>query len=120
MTRRTTAFVLVGLLVTLLLAGVASFYASDSPDGLERVAADRGLDAAEQPSGVEESPLSGYSTDGIGDDRLAGGTAGVIGVIAAFTVGTGLALALRRRDNDPDGREHPRAPAHQVDTGPPR
>lgn len=120
MTRRTTAFVLVGLLVALLLAGVVSFYASGSPDGLERVASDRGLDAAEQPSRAEESPLSGYRTDGIADDRLAGGIAGVVGVIATFTVGTGLVLALRRRGDDPAGPAHPRAPASEVDTGQPR
>jgi cobalt/nickel transport system permease protein len=119
-TRRTTAFVLVGLLVALLLAGVVSFYASGSPDGLERVASDRGLDAAEQPSRAEESPLSGYRTDGIGDDRIAGGIAGVVGVVATFTVGTGLAMALRRRGDDPDGRVSDRAPASEVDTGPAR
>jgi hypothetical protein len=119
-TRRTTAFVLVGLLVALLLAGVVSFYASDSPDGLEQVAADQGLDAAEQPSGAEESPLSGYRTDGIGDDRLAGGIAGVVGVVATFTVGTGLALAARRRGDGVDGRARRSAPASPLNTGPPR
>ena len=36
-------FLLAGLLASLLLAGVASFYASSSPDGLEKVAEDIGF-----------------------------------------------------------------------------
>jgi len=97
--RRTTAFVLVGLLVALLVAGVASSYASDSPDGLEQVAADHGLDAAEQPSGAESSPVSGYRTDGIDSDRVSTGTAGVIGVCLTFAAATAVTLAVRRRSD---------------------
>ena len=33
--RRTTGFLLAGLLVALVVAGIGSYYASGSPDGLE-------------------------------------------------------------------------------------
>ncbi|HEX6514232.1 MAG TPA: PDGLE domain-containing protein, partial [Nocardioidaceae bacterium] len=40
---RTRTFLVVGFLVALLLAGVVSYYASGSPDGLNRVAQDNGF-----------------------------------------------------------------------------
>jgi cobalt/nickel transport protein len=36
-------FIIIGLLLSVLLAGGASFYASSSPDGLEKVAGDIGF-----------------------------------------------------------------------------
>ena len=73
----------------LLLAGVASYYASEHPDGLEHVAEKTGfLDSAED-SPTSDSPLAGYSTEGVDDERLSGGVAGVVGV--------GLVLLARRR-----------------------
>ena len=36
-------FIFVGLLISALLAGGASFYASSNPDGLEKVATDIGF-----------------------------------------------------------------------------
>ena len=96
MTRRTSAVVVAGLLVALALAGVVSGWASGSPDGLERVAADTGMDAEARESGVDTA-LSGYQTDGIDDDRWSAGVAGVAGVAVAFATFGGLTLLLRRR-----------------------
>lgn len=89
--------VLIGLVVTVLLAGVVSFYASGSPDGLERVAEDRGFMHTAEDSPVAGSPLADYGTRGIGDERLSGGLAGVAGVAIVLALGTGLAYAVRRR-----------------------
>ena len=44
----TRALVVVGVLVALLLAGVASYYASSDPDGLNRVAEDQGIAQTER------------------------------------------------------------------------
>ena len=54
-------FLLVGVLVALLLAGVASYYASSDPDGLDRVAQDHGIARTEEDHGAEEgrSPATG-------------------------------------------------------------
>lgn len=93
----TRVLVLVGLAVALLLAGVVSFYASSSPDGLNRVAEDQGISAAEKKHGAEDGPLAGYETNGVADGRLSGGLAGVIGSLVVLTIAGGVAYGVRRR-----------------------
>jgi cobalt/nickel transport system permease protein len=86
-----------GLLTTLVLAGFVSFYASASPDGLERVAADKGIDEKAQEHGAADSPLAGYGVKDVDDARVSGGLAGVIGVGVTVAAGSGVFWAVRRR-----------------------
>ncbi|MFI8827682.1 energy-coupling factor ABC transporter permease [Streptomyces sp. NPDC053431] len=86
-----------GVVTALVLAGFVSFYASASPDGLEKVAADKGIDAKVQPHAAADSPLADYGVKDVSDARLSGGLAGVIGVGATLAVGTGAFWAVRRR-----------------------
>ncbi|MGI5352906.1 energy-coupling factor ABC transporter permease [Streptomyces sp. CA-250714] len=95
--RSTRALWISGLVVTLLCAGGLSFYASSSPDGLERVAADNGIDKKEEKHAAEDSPLADYGVKDIADTRLSGGLAGVIGVGATLVVGSGVFFVVRRR-----------------------
>lgn len=88
---------LVGLVVALLVAGVASYYASGHPDGLERVAEQAGFLDTARDSAAADSPLADYRTDGIDDARLSGGVAGVVGAVVVLVLTAGLAWALRRR-----------------------
>ncbi|HET6627087.1 MAG TPA: PDGLE domain-containing protein [Nocardioidaceae bacterium] len=94
---RTRSFVLVGVLVALLLAGVVSFYASSSPDGLERVAEDHGFAKTAGEHDTGDSPLADYSTKGVDDARLSGGLAGVTGAVVVLLLAGGLAWTVRRR-----------------------
>jgi hypothetical protein len=88
--------VAVGLVLSLVLAGGVSYYASSQPDGLEKVAGDVGfLDSAEE-SAVKDSPLAEYGVAGIENERLSGGLAGVIGVASTAAISFGLFYALRR------------------------
>jgi len=88
--------VAVGLVLSLVLAGGVSYYASSQPDGLEKVAGDVGfLDSAEE-SAVKESPLAEYGVAGVENERLSGGLAGVIGVASTAAISFGLFYALRR------------------------
>lgn len=89
---------LVGLLITLFLAAVVSFYASSSPDGLEKVASDKGLSQNEQEHDLADSPLADYQTKGVDNARLSSGLAGIAGVAITLALGTGLAFAVRRRE----------------------
>ncbi|WP_240917148.1 PDGLE domain-containing protein [Nocardioides sp. HDW12B] len=96
-----TRLVLAGLLVaTLLMAGVVSFYASSAPDGLDRVSQDEGFAATEKEHGSAGSPLSDYTVDGVEDERVSGGLAGVLGVGVVLTLTAGIAYAVRRRPGD--------------------
>ncbi|MFK0255922.1 energy-coupling factor ABC transporter permease [Streptomyces sp. NPDC090445] len=86
-----------GLATALVLAGIVSFYASASPDGLEKVAADQGIDQNVTEHAAAGSPLADYGVKDVDDARLSGGLAGVIGVGATVAVGTGVFWAVRRR-----------------------
>lgn len=86
-----------GLVAALLLAGFVSYYASASPDGLEKVAADKGIDENVKEHGAADSPLADYGVKDISDARLSGGLAGVIGVGVTVAVGSGVFWAVHRR-----------------------
>jgi cobalt/nickel transport system permease protein len=86
-----------GLVTALVLAGFVSFYASANPDGLEKVAADKGIDKRAEEHAAKDSPLADYGVKDISDARLSGGLAGVIGVGATIAVGSGVFRAVRRR-----------------------
>ncbi|MFE9995681.1 energy-coupling factor ABC transporter permease [Streptomyces avermitilis] len=86
-----------GLVTSLVLAGFVSFYASASPDGLEKVAKDQGIDAKARKHHTEDSPLAGYGVKDVSDARISGGLAGVIGVGITVVAGTGVFWAVRRR-----------------------
>jgi cobalt/nickel transport protein len=96
----TRALVVTGVLVALVLAGVVSYYASPAPDGLNRVAQDQGFAETERSHASNDSPLAGYDTDGVRDQRLSGGVAGVAGSLLVLVLAGGLALAVRRRGTD--------------------
>ncbi|MET9604416.1 energy-coupling factor ABC transporter permease [Streptomyces sp. NPDC006512] len=98
--RSTRAVWLTGLATALVLAGVVSFYASASPDGLEKVAADKGIDEKVEDHAAADSPLADYGVKDVENPRLSGGLAGVIGVGVTVAVGTGIFWTVRRRRAD--------------------
>lgn len=97
-------------LVALLIAGLVSYLASPSPDGLDSVVRDGCTEAGDQLTGeciaqnadehaLEEGPLAGYT---VGGDEGLSGISGVIGVLATLLVAGGLFWLLRpRRGRDP-------------------
>ncbi|ADU06990.1 hypothetical protein ML5_1452 [Micromonospora sp. L5] len=119
MSKRHWPFVLGGLLVALLLAGVVSNYASSHPDGLDSsllkgctVNADDEITGGSCPAQqakdheLADSPLADYGVRGIGNDFLSTGLSGVLGVLLTFALGGGLFWLARRR-----GPATPAAPA---------
>lgn len=91
-------FHVVALAVAVGLAVGISPYASSSPDGLERVAKDKGfVDDGRLHSLQDDSPIPGYAFPGIGDPRLATALAGFTGTLLVALAGFGGAYAVRRR-----------------------
>ncbi|MFJ4006704.1 energy-coupling factor ABC transporter permease [Streptomyces sp. NPDC090023] len=95
-----------GLVTSLVLAGFVSFYASANPDGLEKVAHDKGIDRKTEPHHSSDSPLADYGVKDVANARLSGGLAGVIGVGVTVVAGSAIFWAVRRR------RDHDTSPAN--------
>jgi cobalt/nickel transport protein len=103
-------FLLGGLLVAIGLALVVSGFASSSPDGLDKVATDKGFLETARDHRFANGPLADYAVKGVDNERLSTGLSGLIGVLITF--GLGLALfalvrALRPRDRDSDPTRAP-------------
>ena len=96
----TRTLLLTLLLASLLIAGVASFYASGHPDGLEFVAGETGFLDSAGDSRAAGSPFADYQTSWLDDARLSGGLAGVLGAVVVLLLASVLAYAVRRRGSD--------------------
>ena len=88
-------FFLVGLLVSFLVAGFFSFYASSQPDGLQKATAEQGLDLTVVDSANAESSLANYGVAGIENERLSAFLGGAIGVAVVGIAGTGIYFWVR-------------------------
>ena len=94
------AFVLGGLAVALALAFFVSPEASSAPDGLEKVAIDKGFIDTGTDHALRDLPTADYGVKGVHNERLGTGLAGILGVLVTFAVGTGvLMVALRARSH---------------------
>ncbi|WP_373231995.1 PDGLE domain-containing protein [Cohnella sp.] len=90
---------LIMAILTVIVAGVISYFASPHPDGLERVAENNGfIDKAKEPSWI--AWIQGYELPGIQVPILKVGLAGIVGVALMFLVLYGLTKTLTRREED--------------------
>jgi PDGLE domain len=94
---RNRKFLIAGMAVALFVAAVVSYYASSAPDGLEKVAADKGINVNEKDHPLGDAPFADYSSEGIENERLSGGLAGIAGVALTFVIGGALFVVVRRR-----------------------
>lgn len=80
--------------VSLLLAGVVSYFANSNPDGLDHVTEVHGIAAH-----AKESPTSGslFADYAVGGDSRFTGVAGVLGVVVTLVLAGGLFWLLRKR-----------------------
>ncbi|MDP3014191.1 MAG: PDGLE domain-containing protein [Candidatus Subteraquimicrobiales bacterium] len=91
-------FILVGLFVSLFLAIFISPFASPYPDGLERVAEDKGfLEKSEVFQAGKHAPIPDYAVPGLAEEKVATAMAGLVGTVAVFLVGYGLAFVIKKR-----------------------
>jgi len=94
---RVGVFLLAGLAITAVVAGLLSFFASSNPDGLEYVAGDQGFLASAKDSAVGEFLLADYGEVG----GIPVGIAGLIGVAVTVALGWLLFRWLGRRSSQP-------------------
>ncbi|MFN2588297.1 MAG: PDGLE domain-containing protein [Actinomycetota bacterium] len=78
-----------------ILAALAAPFASEAPDGLQRVARDEGFAAAEQPHTFDDGPVAGYEVEGVGGETSRGLSA-LAGVVVAFATAIAACWTLAR------------------------
>lgn len=84
-----------GVLILALFLALLSPLASSSPDGLERVAEDKGFMETAREAVFEIIP--DYVLPGVGNEAGATILAGIIGTLMLFGIGYGLAQLLKAR-----------------------
>jgi len=89
--------ILVGLLIALVIGGLISLFASFSPDGLEKVAQDKGFLHFGEIDSALKAPFAGYMVPKIPSDKTANSLAGIFGTLIVFAVTYFLARQLKKK-----------------------
>jgi hypothetical protein len=102
MSRQTRNFLIAGLAVSLLMGGVISYWASSNPDGLERVAADKGFlhKATENDTQKGLAVIPDYEVPGVKHDFLKVSLAGIIGTVLCFGLALLVGWLVKRRGKE--------------------
>jgi cobalt/nickel transport protein len=85
-----------GLGAALAIAAFASPFASSSPDGLERVAEDKGF--INKARSTINSPIPGYLLPGVKHEGLATSAGGIAGTFLTFGIIYGLGKVVVARN----------------------
>jgi cobalt/nickel transport protein len=91
--------ILFGLFAALFLALILSPFASSVPDGLERVAEDKGFLEKGEVQPAMTSPIPDYSWPGIKSEKLATSAAGLMGTVLVFGAAYGFGALLKKKEN---------------------
>lgn len=103
----TRTFVVLGLVAAVAVAFFLAPRASSAPDGLEKVAAEQGIDAAAGDHALADGPLADYEVAGVEDEGLSTGLAGVLGVVLTFAIGIGGFGLMRRFGRPVEAADRP-------------
>jgi hypothetical protein len=91
-------FTVFALAVAIALGTAFSPFASGSPDGLEKVAQDKGfVDRGRLAAVQQEAPAPDYAFPGVDDPRVATALAGFAGTLGVFLLAAGVVAVARRR-----------------------
>ncbi|WP_218080406.1 PDGLE domain-containing protein [Anthocerotibacter panamensis] len=100
MTRPKRNWLLGGLVVALLVAALVSPWASQNPDGLNKVAQDQGFSAQATQTPAEHLPFfqifESYALRGIENRAVAKALAGAAGTLLVFGLAWGVGAMMRR------------------------
>jgi hypothetical protein len=90
----------IGLLVAIVIAVVASQFASSNPDGLEYVAEQEGFAETAEDHALADTPLADYGENLTDSGWVNTAVAGLLGTLATLGVGYGVFWLARRTRGD--------------------
>jgi hypothetical protein len=108
------AILVIGGLAIALFITLFSPFASSSPDGLERVAENKGFIETQKAPPYEI--IADYAFPWVGNEKAATVLAGMTGVLLVAAVASGLALGLQRAGKRRPGGANGRQTAADSDT----
>jgi len=88
--------ILFALSAAIFLALLISPFASKWPDGLERVARDKGFSKKAEVKPALVSPIPDYAWPGFKSEKLAASFAGAAGTLFVFFAGYAVAALLKK------------------------
>ena len=90
-------FLVIGIVAAVALVILLAPNANANPDGLEKVAADNGIDSGATDQALADGPFADYGVSGVDNTWVATWIAGGLGVAASFVMCAGLVFLVRRR-----------------------
>ena len=97
----TLAFILIGIAAAVALVVFLAPNANPNPDGLQKVAADQGIDSDARDHALADRPLADYGLSGVDNRYVGTWVAGLTGVALTFVMGAGLVFVVRRARRAP-------------------
>jgi cobalt/nickel transport system permease protein len=91
------AFLAIGIVAAVALVILLAPNANPDPDGLEKVAADTGIDSQVRDHAFADGPFADYGVSGVDNTWVATWIAGGLGVTATSVLCAGLVVLVRRR-----------------------
>lgn len=88
--------IVIGLAAALFLALILSPFASPWPDGLEKVAEEKGFLAKGEEKPALAAPVPDYAWPGVKSEGNATRIAGAVGTLVCFVVALGAAALMRK------------------------
>jgi cobalt/nickel transport system permease protein len=92
----TLAFILIGIAAAVALVIFIAPNANPNPDGLEKVAAEKGIDSEARDHDLADGPFADYAVSGVDNRYVGTWVSGLLGVTMTFAVGAGIVYAVRR------------------------
>ena len=92
--------IIIGLFVALIIAFAFSPFASSFPDGLEKVAEQKGFIERGAGPAILKSPIPDYRWPKIVDPKFATSLSGLTGTFVVFGLVYGLAFLLKKKENN--------------------
>jgi cobalt/nickel transport protein len=96
----TRLFLIVGLTIAVAIAILLSPFASKSPDGLEKVAQDKGFIKKGEGKPLYNAPIPDYAFARIKNEWLSVAAAGLIGTLFSFGLVMGLGSIIKKRQRN--------------------
>lgn len=91
----------IGLLISLALAIFLSPFASKFPDGLEKVASEKGFMEKADGKNIFSAPIPDYQIPGMKHETVSIAAAGAIGTILVFVISYVFGYTIKRKKIEP-------------------